>query len=140
MTTDEFVDRALPCEPFAIGMTVRIDRRTACEADGLIRLGLPLDDESAVSDDPIIVVEVRSSSTAASDLGCRVGRHFALVSVQHDPIVRQKRPALLHHARRPDGGVETRILPEGTLVPDSPGLSLYVSALLGRPAPALPPV
>ncbi len=76
---------------------------------------------------PIVVVEVLSPSTAADDHGVKLDGYFSLMSVEHYVIVDPDRRVMIHHKRGADA-IETRILREGTLRLDPPGLAAEVEA------------
>ena len=82
-------------------------------------------------DNPLIVVEVLSPSTAANDHGIKLEGYFALPSVAHYLILDPDSRMLIHHRRRDADVIETRILHEGTLRLTPPGLELQVADLFG---------
>src|SRR5579871_2197235 len=61
----------LACEALPDGPSVEIDPDTVYEPDVLVRCGPPLPDDAVRLNDPIIVVEVRSPSTASFDAGAK---------------------------------------------------------------------
>jgi Uma2 family endonuclease len=119
----EAVERAaLPCEVYPDGMAVEIDATTTYEPDALVRCGPTTPADTVRLNDPIIVVEVLSPSTRARDAGAKLADYFRLPSVRHYLIVRTEDRAIIHHARNEDGTILTRIVREGTLRLDPPGL------------------
>ena len=113
-----------PCQVYPDGMAVTIDAATTYEPDALVRCGpVPPPDAIKLSD-PVIVVEVLSPSTKARDAGAKLVDYFRLPSVHHYLIVRTEDRAIIHHARNPDGTILTRILREGDLHLEPPGLTL----------------
>ena len=56
-------------------------------------------DDTIAVDDPIIVVEVLSPSTAAIDHGRKLSGYFSLPSVQHYMILDPDRRVVIHHKR-----------------------------------------
>jgi Uma2 family endonuclease len=122
------IERAgLPCRMFPDGMTVRIAARTAFEPDALVVCPPPSDLDTMEIPNPVIVVEVLSPSTAADDHGVKLDGYFSIPSVQHYLIVDPDRRVMIHHKRRTDA-IETRILREGALRLDPPGLEADVAA------------
>lgn len=119
----------LDCEAFGDGTTVRIDETTAYEPDVSIRCGPRLPDHAIEMSDPVIVVEVLSPSTAYHDVGAKLQNYFRLASVQHYLILQTERPLVIHHARAEGDLIETRILGEGTIALDPPGIEVAVEAL-----------
>lgn len=119
---------ALPCQALPDGAAVRIDARTLYEPDALVFCGAtpPLDALAIVV--PVIVVEVLSPSTGRRDHHEKLIGYFAVPGVQHYLIVDAERRVLVHHARRGDE-MATRILHDGPLHLDPPGLALEVTEL-----------
>ncbi len=113
------------------GATVRISARTAFEPDALVRCGPPLPFSELEISDPVIVVEVRSPSTASVDSGLKLDGYFRVRSVCHYLIIDAERRKLVHHKRGAGDLIETRILGEGVLKLDPPGLELEVGSLFG---------
>jgi Uma2 family endonuclease len=113
----------LPCEVYPDGMAVEIDATTTYEPDALVRWATPPPDTITLND-PVIVVEVRSPSSRARDAGAKLVDYFRLPSVHHYLIVRTEDRAIIHHARNADGTILTRIVREGTLHLDPPGLTV----------------
>ena len=128
----EAVRRAgAPCRTFGDGVTVRIRDDRAFVPDALVVCPPP--PRAAVEiDNPLIVVEVLSPSTAALDHGAKLEGYFSLPSLAHYLILDADRRVLIHH-RRGEGMIETRILREGALRLMPPGLELQVAELFGPP-------
>jgi len=124
--SDALRERALPCEAFSDGMSVRVDARTVYEPDALVRCGEPVDDAAVELNDPIIVVEVVSPSSRSLDVGAKLDDYFRLPSVRHYLIVKTKNRTVIHHERKSDGRIETRIVRSGTLAMDPPGIAVEV--------------
>jgi len=114
----------LPCEAMADGMTVEVGDDTDYEPDALVNCGAPIGDGDIVAPNPIVVVEVLSPSTRSLDTGAKLTDYFLVPSIRHYLIVRADRRAVVHHQRRDDGGIETRLLTDGPLILDPPGISL----------------
>jgi Uma2 family endonuclease len=120
------LDVGLPCRMFPDGMTVRISARTAFEPDALVVCPSPPDLDTMEVPNPIVVVEVLSPSTAADDYGVKLDGYFSLPSVEHYLIVDPDRRVMIHHRRGRDA-IETRILRDGLLRLDPPGLEVEVA-------------
>jgi Uma2 family endonuclease len=119
----EAIERdALLCIVYPDGMAVVIDETTTYEPDALVRCGPPVPPDTVKLTDPVIVVEVLSPSTRARDHGDKLIDYFRLPSVSHYLIVRTEDFAIIHHARNPDGTILTRIVRDGVLRLDPPGL------------------
>ena len=131
----EVLDRAiaaagLPCEAVADGLGVRVDDATFYIPDALVRCGMPLSGDTFVIFDPIIVVEVLSPSTRAVDMNAKLGGYFRLESLQHYLIVDTDERMIVHHRRGEAGAIETRLLRDGSIDLDPPGLLLDVAEVL----------
>jgi Uma2 family endonuclease len=114
----------LQCDVYPDGMTVEVDVGNVDEPDALVRCGPRLPDDAVKLNDPVIVVEVLSPSTRARDSGAKLIDYFRLISVQHYLMVRTEDGAIIHHARSADGTILTRIVREGPLRLDPPGLTV----------------
>ena len=120
----------LPCEALPDGAAVRIDAWTLYEPDALVFCGdAPARDALAIVA-PVIVIEVVSPSTGRRDHHEKLIGYFAVPSVGHYLIVDAEKRVLVHHARRGDE-IATRILHDGALRLDPPGLELSVQDLFG---------
>ncbi len=119
----------LPCTVYPDGMMVEIEDGTVYEPDVMLRCGRPLPDDTLVVTDPVILVEVRSPSTAARDAEAKLADYFRLPSLRHYLIVRTDSATVIHHARDAAGTIVTRIVRDGVLTLDPPGVTL--TALFG---------
>jgi Uma2 family endonuclease len=121
-----------PCEAFADGMTVRVDQRTAYEPDAVVHCGERLDDDAVEVANPVVVVEIVSPGSARVDAGAKLTGYFRVASVQHYLLIDTVRGLLIHHRRTPDV-IETRIVSEGVLRLDPPGIEFPVLDLFRDP-------
>jgi Uma2 family endonuclease len=119
----------LPCEVFTDGMAIRIDARTTYEPDASVACGARVPADAIEIDNPIIVVEVLSPSTAAIDHGRKLSGYFSLPSVQHYLILDPERRVVIHHKRGASDAIETRVLTDGVARLDPPGFEVAVEAL-----------
>ncbi|MDO9710457.1 Uma2 family endonuclease [Paracraurococcus lichenis] len=119
----------LPCQAIVDSVAVRVDDGTVYMPDVLVRCGSRLPRGTIIVPDPLIVVEVLSPSTAATDAGAKLEDYFRIPSVMHYLMLRTDRRTIIHHARDEAGGITTRILRSGALVLDPPGLTLDLAAL-----------
>ena len=119
------IERAgLPCEVYPDGMAVQIDETTTYEPDASVRCGPKVPPDTVKLTDPVVVVEVLSTSTRARDNGEKLIGYFSVPSIQHYLLVRTEDMAIIHHARNPDGTIVTRIVHDGTLILDPPGITV----------------
>ena len=121
----------VPCHALPDGATVRVDARTAYEPDAMVYCGPRLPRRTVEVPDPMIVVEVLSPSTGRHDRGGKLVGYFTVPSLRHYLIVDAERRVLVHHARRGDE-IATRILKDGDLALDPPGLVLRIEELFGE--------
>jgi Uma2 family endonuclease len=122
------IDRAgSACEALPDGAAVRVAQGTIFEPDALVYCGPRLPPETPEVANPVIVVEVLSPSTAARDHGAKLTGYFSLPSVMHCLILDPERRVLIHHKRGQGEILETRILTEGLLRLDPPGLEAPVA-------------
>ena len=118
----------LPCRMFPDGMTVRISPRTAFEPDALVVSPSPHDLGAMEIPNPVVVVEVLSPSTAADDHGIKLDGYFSLPSVEHYLILDADRRVMIWHKRGQADAIETRILRDGEIRLDPPGIEAEVGA------------
>ena len=112
------------CEAFVDGLAVVVDASTVYEPDALVRCGTSLDGATVRISDPIVVVEVLSRATRGRDTGARLADYFRLTSVRHYLILRAEDRVIIHHRRSDDGSIMTRILHDGPIRLDPPGMTL----------------
>lgn len=120
----------LPLFVLPDGVTVPIDAATAFEPDALVYRGPRLPGATLKVEHPIIVVEVASPSTRNYDLGRKLVGYFTLASLDHYIIVDPDRRRLVHHRRGEGEDIITRIVGDGTLRLDPPGLDVEIGSLL----------
>lgn len=121
--------RKLPCHVFPDGMTVRIDETTAYEPDALVHCGQKLPPSAVEVPNPVVVVEVLSRSTRQFDLAFKLAGYFRLPSVAHYLIVDPNERLIIHHARSPGRDIVTRIVTEGAIALDPPGLNITLDEI-----------
>ena len=114
----------LPCEAFTDGMAVAVDETTVYEPDAMLRCGAPLSPDAAKVTDPLLVVEVISPSSRARDAGAKLEDYFRLASLRHYLIVKTENRTIIHHRRGDDGAIATRLVRNGAVTLDPPGINL----------------
>lgn len=120
--------RRLPCYALPDGMTVRVDNETAYEPDAQVYCGEKLRGTALEVPNPVIIVEVLSTSTRRVDLSQKLTGYFKLASVHHYLIVDPIQPVVVHHSRGPDA-IVTRVITEGRIALDPPGLELDLAEI-----------
>ncbi|HEY2135803.1 MAG TPA: Uma2 family endonuclease [Xanthobacteraceae bacterium] len=119
--------RGIACHMLPDGMTVRIDDTTAYEPDGLVYCGPKLPPSAIEVPAPVVVVEVLSPSTRRIDASAKLAGYFRLPGVAHYLIVDPGKPLIVHHARAGGDTILTRVVTEGTIELDPPGIALTLS-------------
>jgi Uma2 family endonuclease len=134
---DEAIAKAgIPCRFVLDSAAVRIDAKNSYQPDVMVYCGEPVSGDALVIPCPVIVVEVLSPGNALKDLRDKLQGYFRVASVQHYIIADPDTRVVIHHARGHDDVVATRIVSEGSILLDPPGLTLPLSALFGTPPPA----
>ena len=126
----------LACEALIDGMAVAVEQGTAFQPDAMVRCGPELPGEASRVEDAVIVVEVLSPSSITIDTSRKLLGYFRLPSVRHYLIVDPEKRMVIHHARDAGGGIATRILGQGSLALDPPGLTVEVEGLFPPAVPA----
>lgn len=119
----------LPCEAVTDSVAVRITARTAYQPDALVYCGPRLPPEVREVRDPVILVEVLSPSSEWRDVHPKLIGYFSLPSVAHYLVIHPVGRSIVHHSRAGGGLIETRILYDGALRLDPPGLDLNMAEL-----------
>jgi Uma2 family endonuclease len=114
----------LPCDVYVADMSVRIEDDTVYEPDILVRCGARLAPNTIEVTDPVIVIEVRSPSTGGRDSGAKLDDYFRLPSLVHYLIVKPNGRTVIHHRRETEGLISTRIIRNGPVRLDPPGIEL----------------
>jgi len=112
------------------GPTVRIDKHKAFVPDALVAPFPEPEFHSLEIDNPIIVVEVLSPSTARIDATTKLRGYFKVASVQHYLIIDPETRAVTHH-KRVGNAVKTRTVRKGTLKLVPPGIELALADVFG---------
>ena len=123
--------RMLPCRVFPDGMTVRIDADTAYEPDALVHCGNEVLASALEIPEPVIIVEVLSPSTRQFDVTLKLAGYFKLPSVKHYLIFDPAGPLVIHHARGSDETILTRIITEGAITLEPPGMEINLADIYG---------
>jgi Uma2 family endonuclease len=121
----------VPCTVFTDGVTVAINDDTAREPDASVQCGAEVDLDSMVVVAPLIVVEVASPSSERDDAEAKLIEYFSVTSIRHYLIVYPQKRVVVHHRREDGGDITTRILHDGEIMLNPPGMTVSVTALLG---------
>jgi Uma2 family endonuclease len=126
---DAIRNAELPCRAFIEGLAVRVSPNRSFIPDAIVYCGEELPRSTREINDPIIVVEVLSPSTARYDLNAKLEGYFLVPSILHYLIVDPDRPLVIHYARQTDGSLRTTLTPSGTLRLEPPGIDLDLDAV-----------
>jgi len=123
-------EAGLACQALPDGATVETGD-SDYEPDALVNCGEPMEDDAIAAPNPVIVVEVLSPGTASSDTGGKLAGYFQVPSIAHYLIVHPTRRTITHHRRTPDG-LETRIIVNGPITMQPPGITIAVEEIYRR--------
>jgi Uma2 family endonuclease len=126
------LDRAIreagvTCQALPDGATVETGD-SDYEPDALVNCGAPMADDAIAAPNPVIIVEVLSPGTMATDTGGKLADYFRIASVLHYLIVHPTRRTITHH-RRSGSGIDTRIRVNGPIEMAPPGLVITVEEI-----------
>jgi Uma2 family endonuclease len=121
---------ALPCQVFIDGVGVKINEKTLRIPDVVVHCGAELDLNAMIVESPVIAVEVVSPSSERDDVDTKFMDYFTVGSICHHLILFPERRAVVHHERNASGKIESRIVNDGDIALDPPGISVSVAALL----------
>jgi Uma2 family endonuclease len=118
-------DAGAPCHVNGDGMTVEIGE-SDYEPDAILYCGERLAPGSIAVPNPLVVVEVLSPSTSATDRAWKLREYFRLPSVRHYLIVWADRPQIVHHRSDDAGAITTATHTSGEISLDPPGIAISV--------------
>lgn len=78
---------------------------------------------------PLVIVEVLSPSTGATDRAWKLREYFRLASLHHYLIVWADRQQVVHHRRDDAGGIATTMLTGGEIRLEPPGIAITVEEI-----------
>jgi Uma2 family endonuclease len=120
----------LPCVVLVDGVGVAINDRTLRIPDVLVHCGAEPDPNALIVDSPLIVVEVVSPSSERDDTDAKLVDYFSVAGIRHYLIVFSEKRVVVHHERSV-GEIATRIVYDGDIALNPPGMIVPVAALLG---------
>jgi Uma2 family endonuclease len=118
----------VPCHVNGDGMTVEVGD-SDYEPDAVLYCGDRLPPGSVAVPNPLVIVEVLSPSTAATDRAWKLREYFQLSSLHHYLIVWADRQQVVHHRRDEAGGIATTLLTSGDIRLDPPGVAITVEEI-----------
>jgi Uma2 family endonuclease len=123
----------VPCQFLLDSAAIRIDTYRSYQPDALIHCGEALSDDALEVPNPVVVVEVLSPGNAMLDLRDKLQGYFRVPSIKHYLIVDPDKRLIIHHARGGGDAIATRIVSDGSLRLDPPGIELSAADLLPLP-------
>jgi Uma2 family endonuclease len=121
-------DAAAPCHAHGDGMTVEVGD-SDYEPDAVVYCGERLAPGSMTVPDPLVIVEVLSPSTSATDRAWKLREYFRLPSLRHYLIVWADRQQIVHHRRDEANAIVTSVLTGGEIRLDPPGIAISVEEI-----------
>jgi Uma2 family endonuclease len=121
-------EAGLPCHVVGDGMTVEVGD-SDYEPDAILYCGERLSVGSTTVPHPLVVVEVLSPATSATDRAWKLREYFRLPSVRHYLIVWADRQQIVHHQRDEAGTIVTTVLTDGEISLVPPGISFRVAEI-----------
>lgn len=125
----------LPCDVYVGETSVRIDDNTVYEPDVLLRCGPRLAADATQVTDPVAVIEILPPSPQGPDrAAARLDDYVRLPSVVHYLIVKTGNRTIIHHHRANETTISTRIIRDGPVRLDPPGVTLDSAFPPDRPS------
>jgi Uma2 family endonuclease len=121
----------VPCRFVLDSAAVRIDQHSLYQPDAMVYCGEPVSGDALEIPNPVVVFEVLSPSNAVTDLRDKLQGYFRVASIAHYLIVDPDKRIVIHHARGAGDVVATRIVGQGTVRLDPPGIEITVGELFG---------
>jgi Uma2 family endonuclease len=124
-------EAALPCRVYDAGPGVAVGHEgDECRIpDVVVTCALTIDETARLVPEPVIVIEVASPSTRLADVNDEVEFYGGIASIRHYLVIEQDRRRVVYHGRGASGGLEPRILRDGEIALDPPGIRLALDAL-----------
>jgi Uma2 family endonuclease len=102
------------------------------EPDAVLRCGARLPDDAVVVPDPLVIVEVLSPSTSATDRAWKLQEYFRLPSLRHYLIIWADQQQIVHHRCGISGEIETQIVKTGDMTLDPPGITVALNDIYSQ--------
>ena len=132
---DAIQRRNLPCEAWPDGVALRIDDMRTREPDAVVTCGVKQDGDALALEGAVIVVEVLSPTNSNTDKLEKLADFSRVPGLKHYLIVHPTERYVIHHKLGAEQ-VETRIVRDGELRLDPPGLVVPLADLFPPEATA----
>jgi len=131
---DAAIARAkIPCRFVLDSAAVKIDSLNSFQPDAMVYCGEPLPPDAFFVPNPTVIVEISWPGAARRDSYQKLAGYFKVRSVAHYLIVNPEASLIIHHQRH-GADILTRIVREGTIRLDPPGMEVSVEDIYGAPA------
>jgi Uma2 family endonuclease len=120
---------SLPGRVLRKGVGVATDDKTVRLPDVMVQSGPITDCDAVLVEKPLIVVEVASPGNPVVS---KLVDYFSAESIRHYLISVLSKSAVIHYELNEHGAIVARIVKDGDIVLDPPGLSVSVAAFLGE--------
>jgi Uma2 family endonuclease len=121
-------DAGVPCHVVGDGITVEVGD-SDYEPDTVLYCGEKLRRGSIAVSNPLVIVEVLSPGTSATDRAWKLREYFRLASVRHYLIVWADRQQIVHHQRDEAGVIDSAVLTSGEIRLEPPGITITVEEI-----------
>jgi Uma2 family endonuclease len=125
-----------PCRFVLDSAAVRIDQRSLYQPDAMVYCGEPVSGDTLEIPNPVVVFEALSPGNAMTEtmphLADKLQGYFRVASIQHYLIADPDKRIVIHHARGTGDVVGTRIVSEGVLRLEPPGIEITVADLFAE--------
>ncbi len=121
-------DAGVPCHVNGDGMTVEVGD-SDYEPDAILYCGQRLSPGTTTVPNPLVIVEVLSPGTSATDRAWKLREYFLLPSVRHYLIVWADRQQIVHHHRDDADAIGTAVVTKGEIRLDPPGITVSVEEI-----------
>lgn len=121
-------EAGVPCHVNGDGMTIEIGD-SDYEPDAVLYCGDRLPHGSTSVPNPLVIVEVLSPSTSATDRAWKLREYFRMASVRHYLIVWADRRQIVHHRRDDGGEIATAMATAGEIRLAPPGIAITVEEI-----------
>jgi Uma2 family endonuclease len=118
----------LSCEVYIDGMTIEVGD-SDYEPDAVVHCGDRLPDDAVTVPNPLIIVEVLSPSTSATDRAWKLQEYFRLPSLLHYLIVWADKQQIAHHRRGDEGAIETQVVIGGEITLEPLGITIHAEEI-----------
>jgi Uma2 family endonuclease len=119
----------LPCLVYTDRMTVEIDMHTARGPDAIVQCGEPVDLDSMVVANPLVVAEVISPTSERRDTDAKLVEYFSIPSIKHYLIFFPQKRVVVHHAKGATNSINTALVRSGEIRLDPPGIAIGVEGI-----------